>query len=404
MIKKVRTEDLRPGVFVHHFNCDWNHHPFLLNHKRIRHERTIQHMLDWGIREVLIDTDKGLDVGPGPAAPAASRAVEEAISRIATASPQPAPRIPTHEEMARARRIRHEAMFFVHDMMEDIRLGRKIKMNQAYSMMESMEVSIDSNRDALMYLMRIRKKDEYTMMHSINVGVLTLTMATLLKLRRESRIRLALGGLLHDVGKVKVPEQILKKPEKLSTEEFLEMKRHALYSRGIFANAHEVPDEALQMALQHHERIDGSGYPFGLKGEAISGAAQMAAIADVYDALTADRCYRDGVSPIDGLRCIYEGCGSHFNHKLAHLFIKAIGVYPVGSFVRLESGLIGIVVGSNPDLLRPVVRVFYNDNRGWPVSLRDIDLAHPLGHGGGDRIVGHERVNLWQVDPLQLLR
>jgi HD-GYP domain-containing protein (c-di-GMP phosphodiesterase class II) len=288
--------------------------------------------------------------------------------------------------------------------MEDIRQGKRIKMERAYSMMDAMETSIDSNRDALMYLMRIRKKDEYTMMHSINVGVLILTMTTLLGLKREARLQLAMGGLLHDVGKVKVPDQILKKPEKLSTEEFMEMQRHALYSKGIFATSREVPPEAIQMALQHHERIDGSGYPFGLKGTDIGIAAQMTAVADVYDALTADRCYRDGVSPIDGLRFIYSGCGTHFNRKFAHFFIKAIGVYPVGSFVRLESGLIGIVVGSNRDLLRPVVRVFYNEARGWPVALKDIDLAKPLGQGGGDRIVGHETKNRWKVDPLRLLR
>ncbi len=404
MIKKVRTEDLKPGVFVHHFNCGWNRHPFLLNQKRIKSDKTIQRMLDWGICEVLIDTDKGLDVGEGPSLAEAARATDTAITEIATTAPLPRPHIPTHQEMARARKVRHEAMFFVHDMMEDIRQGKKIKMDQAYAMMDAMEISIDTNRDALMYLMRIRKKDEYTMMHSINVGVLLLTMATLLRLKRESRLHLALGGLLHDVGKVKVPAQILKKPEKLSPEEFVEMQRHALYAQGIFATSREVPPEALQMALQHHERIDGSGYPFGLKGDAISIAAQMTAVADVYDALTADRCYRDGVSPIDGLRFIYGGCGTHFNRKFAHFFIKAIGVYPVGSFVRLESGLIGIVVGSNPDLLRPVVRVFYNDSRGWPVALRDIDLAKPLGHGGGDRIVSHETANKWKVDPLTLLR
>lgn len=404
MIKKVRTEDLRPGVFVHHFGCSWNHHPFLLNHKRIRNEKTIQRMLDWGIREVFIDTDKGLDPGEGPSLAEVVRTTDAAITKIAATAPPPRLHVPTHEEMLRARRVRYEAMCFVHDMMEDIRQGRKIKMDQAYTMIDAMENSIDSNRDALMYLMRIRKKDEYTMMHSINVGVLLLTMASLLKLKRESRVHLAMGGLLHDVGKVKVPDQILKKPEKLSAAEFVEMQRHALYARGIFAAAQEVPPEALQMALQHHERIDGSGYPFGLKGDTISVAAQMTAVADVYDALTADRCYRDGVSPIDGLRFIYNGCGTHFNRKFGHFFIKAIGVYPVGSFVRLESGLIGIVVGTNPDLLRPVVRVFYNEARGWPVAEQDIDLAKPLGHGGGDRIVAHETHNRWKVDPMALLR
>ena len=405
MIKKVRTEELEPGVFVYRFNCTWNHHPFLLNHKRIKSDKTIQRMLDWGIREVFIDTDKGLDVGEGPSLAEVVRAADAAITKIAaSAPPPPSLHVPTHVEMARARRVRHEAMRFVHNMMEDIRQGRKIKMDQAYTMIDAMEDSIDTNRDALMYLMRIRKKDEYTVIHSINVGVLLLTMATMLGLKRESRVHLAMGGLLHDVGKIKVPEQILKKPEKLSPEEFVEIQRHALYSRSIFAASREVPPEAFRMALQHHERIDGSGYPFGLKGEAISVAAQMTAVADVYDALTADRCYRDGVAPINGLRFIYDGCGTLFNRKFAHFFIKAIGVYPVGSFVRLESGLIGIVVGSNANLLRPVVRVFYNEGRGWPVAPQDIDLAKPLAQGGGDRIVGHETRNKWKVDPMMLLR
>jgi len=404
MIKKVRIEELRPGVFVHHFNCAWDNHPFLFNQKRVRNAEVIEKLRKWGIREVFIDTAKGNDVGEGPTLAEATSTTDRALAQIATSAQPPPPHVPTHVEMLRARRVRYEATCFVHDMMDDIRQGRKIKMEQAYTMMDSMESSIDSNRDALMYLMRIRKKDEYTMMHSINVGVLLLTMATLLKLKREARLHLAIGGLLHDVGKVKVPDQILKKPERLSNEEFVEMQRHALYSRGIFATSREVPAEAIKMALQHHERIDGSGYPFGLKGEAISAAAQMTAVADVYDALTADRCYRNGVSPIEGLRFIYSGGGTYFNKKLTHLFVKAIGVYPVGSFVRLESGLIGIVVGSNPNLLRPVVRVFYNEERDWPVALKDIDLAKPLGQGGGDRIIRHELVNKWPVDPLKLLR
>jgi HD-GYP domain len=162
---------------------------------------------------------------------------------------------------------------------------------------------------------------------------------------------------------------------------------------------------AVEVAGQHHERFDGTGYPDGLKGDEISVFGQMAAIVDVYDAITSDRVYHKGMQPTDALRKIFEWSKFHFNHQLAQSFAKAIGIYPVGTLVMLESGLLGVVMEQREkSLLQPLVRIVYDAKRNYPVAPKEIDLSRPLGQGGGDRIVGHESPEKWKIDPQKHLQ
>jgi len=249
----------------------------------------------------------------------------------------------------------------------------------------------------------LRKKDEYTFDHSVSVGVLLLAFCRSMGFDQETTRAIGLGGLLHDVGKMAVPLAILNKPSALNEDEFRKIQQHVIYCKEILATTHNLPLPAAQIAMEHHERFDGTGYPHGLAADAISQGGQMAAIADVFDALTSDRCYRDGIDQVEVLRKLYGWSRSHFNEGLVHRFIRCVGVYPAGTLVQLESGMLGVVVESTDNLLRPVVRLIYDTRHDWAIREKDIDLSKPNGKGGGDRIISYESAKRWRINPLKVL-
>jgi len=209
---------------------------------------------------------------------------------------------------------------------------------------------------------------------------------------------------VHDVGKMQTPDHILNKPGRLTDEEFTVMRHHVVASREILEITPNISQTALQVAAQHHERFDGSGYPHRLKGSEISPIGQMAAIIDVYDAITSDRVYHKGMPPTEALRKLFEWSRFHFNPELVHTFARVVGIYPVGALVRLESGRLAVVVEHRAsDVLHPLVRVIFDGRRNHYLKPEDVDLSRPMGHGGADRIVGHESPEKWQIDPMRFL-
>lgn len=214
--------------------------------------------------------------------------------------------------------------------------------------------------------------------------------------------RAGVGALLHDVGKMVVPQEILTKNDRLTEEEFAQMKDHVVQSRIIMLQTPGITEESVAVAAQHHERYDGSGYPDKLKGEAISELGRMAAIVDVYDAITSDRCYHKGLSTSEALRKIFEWGKYHFDPKMVELFIKVVGIYPVGTVVRLESGLVGVVKEPGmTNLLMPVVTLFYDKKKECYLQPRDIDLAAP--ENVSQRIAGPESAQNYKINPLELV-
>jgi len=201
-----------------------------------------------------------------------------------------------------------------------------------------------------------------------------------------------------------IPLEVLNKPTKLTDEEFVEMKKHVVYSRQIVSQIEKIPQTSLLISAQHHERYDGTGYPEGLKGDEISKGGQMAAIVDVYDAITSDRCYRNGMEPVEGLRKLFEWSKFHFNAELVQKFIKCAGLYPVGTLIRLESGFLAVIVEPGQEsLLHPIVRVVYDTKKKSFMTPRDIDLSRLTGKNDGDRVVGHESPRKWRIEPRKYL-
>ena len=403
MFKKVDSSQLKVGMYVHDLSCDWMTHPFMRNRFLLRSDDEIRKIIAAGIHDVVIDNSKGLDVQDAPTVAQAAAAIERELVQIASA-PQLVTRVSLGMELARATQLRKQASGLVRTVMADVRLGNAVDIDRVEPMVEDITESILRNPGALVGLLRIKTKDDYTFLHSISVCALMVAFCRSRGLDAATTHQAGLGGLLHDTGKALVPDAILNKPGPLSPEEFALVKRHPRDGHAILLQTPEVGPIPLDITLHHHERRDGSGYPDGLAGDAIGELAQMAAIVDVYDALTSERSYHKAIPAADALRKIYEWSKFHFNPVFAQDFMRCVGIYPVGTMVKLESGRLAVVIEAHEsNLLAPKVNVFFSTRSNAYIKPETVDLSRGLGFGGGDKIVGHESAAKWQVDPMRFL-
>lgn len=403
MLKKVDSSQLKVGMYIHDLSCDWMTHPFVRNRFVLASPDEIQKIIKAGIHDVVIDVAKGLDVENAPSLAEANAATERELEEIARTSPRLA-KTTLGEELQRAAQIRHQAAGLVRSVMADARLGKAIEIGAVQPVVQNITESILRNPGALLGLLRIKSKDDYTFLHSVSVCALLVAFAHARGVDETIVREIGLGGLLHDTGKALVPDAVLNKPGPLTDEEFAIIKKHPMDGYNILKQSPDVPQLALDITRHHHERRDGTGYPDRLAGDDIGEYAQMAAIVDVYDALTADRCYHKGIPAAAALRKIYEWSKHHFNQQLVQDFMRCVGIYPVGTLVLLESGRLGVVVEPHEtNLLAPKVNVFFNTKNNVYIKPETVDLARGLGFGGGDKILGHESPSKWRVDPMRFL-
>lgn len=398
MTKKIDVQQLRPGMYVADLGSDWMAHPFLRSSLMIKDETMIARIIDAGIHEVYIDPTKGLDVADAPSRQEVEHQLEQQMIQVA-AEPTPQRRVSAREEMGKAKKIHAEANKIIHDIMRDVRLGEQVKLEKVEPAVEQMTESILRNGGALLSLCRVKNKDDYTFQHSVSVCALLVSFCRALGMDAATIHLAGIGGLLHDIGKVKVPDKVLNKAGRLTDDEFAVMKCHVSESKKILDQTAGITEISIQVAYQHHERYDGSGYPLGLKGETISQMGKMAAICDVYDAITSNRVYHKGLAPHEALRKIFEWSKFHFDPVLVQQFLRTIGIYPIGTLVMLESGRLAIVVEQGEgSLLQPTVKAIFDSRRQCYIEPVLIDLARPIGHGGSDRIAGHETAERWGID------
>jgi HD-GYP domain-containing protein (c-di-GMP phosphodiesterase class II) len=402
MLKKVDASQLQVGMYIHDLSCDWMTHPFVRNRFKLGSEAEIRKIIDAGIHDVVIDSSRGLDVQDAPTVAEARANTESELIELA-AKPV-VTRVSLGEELQRAALIRNQASGLVRTVMRDARLGKAIELDQVTPVVENITASILRNPGALLGMLRIKNKDDYTFLHSVSVCTLLVAFCRSRGLDADTTYQAGLGGLLHDTGKALVPDMILNKPGPLTEEEFAVVKRHPQDGYDILRKSPDIGPIPLDITLHHHERRDGSGYPDKQGEGAISELVQMAAIVDVYDAITADRCYHKGMSAAEALRKIYEWSKHHFNPVFAQEFMRCVGIYPVGTMVMLESGRLGVVVEPHEtNLLAPKVNVFFNTKKNVYIKPETVDLSKRLGFGGGDKIVSHESPGKWNVDPMKFL-
>ena len=375
MLKKIPTTQLQVGMYVHTIDCHWIDHPFFRSSFLVKDDEPLQMLNNSDIHHVVIDTEKGRDCDAEATVDEIQDALAKTCNKVEENRAVLSKQVTVSEEINNARTIYKEATHVIHKLMDDVRLGKQVELEHLEPVTEKIINSVFRNKDALISLTRIKDRDEYTFMHSVSVSALMATFARNQNMPMAVIEDVAMGGLLHDVGKMLVPNEVLSKPEQLSDEEYKIMKLHVNMGYEILSTTTGLSQDALDVVRLHHERIDGSGYPRGLKGDEISEIGLMSNIVDVYDAMTSVRCYKNAWEPSFTLKKLLEWSDSHFSKDLVESFIGCLGIYPVGSLVQLKSGLIGIVMeqGEN-DLLRPNLRIIYNSRYKKYVQVKDVKL------------------------------
>jgi len=256
MIKKIKVDQLKPGIFIHDINCDWLNHPFISNKIKIKNEHDIDKIVTHGINEVYIDTDKGLDVVDAPTKKDVDREIQGELDKLTETKLKTVSPTLLKEELVRAREIIKESKKAIHNIMEDVKLGKQIEIKQVENIVEKIADSIFQNKDALISLGRIKQKDEYTYMHSLSVCALLISFAEQLDFDYKTIKAIGVGGLLHDIGKVKVPIEILNKKGALSEEEFNSIKEHVKHGCNILEQCTTIDDISIYVTAHHHERYN----------------------------------------------------------------------------------------------------------------------------------------------------
>lgn len=403
MLKKIKSSQLRPGMYLHELCSSWIASPFWQKSFLIDDDDQVKKVIEANIREAWIDTSKGLDVAENEEQATQSIAVvpepevsqpvvnEPALAPVAFDSIEP---VTMDAELGRAAMIVGKSKKAVFSMFNEARMGNAIEAKNAMPLVEEIASSVMRNPGALIGLVRLKTADDYTYMHSVAVCALMIALSRMLGLNDQQTREAGLAGLLHDIGKMAVPNEILNKPGKLTDQEFHAVKEHPSAGHKILLEAQGISEIALDVCLHHHEKIDGTGYPEGLAGDQISLYAKMGAVCDVYDAITSNRPYKQGWCPAESLKRMSEWSKGHFDQTVFMAFVKSIGIYPVGTLVRLHSGRLGVVVEQQEgkSLMLPKVRVFYSTKSNTYIPPLLIDLAGP---GLQDRILSREDASTW---------
>jgi HD-GYP domain-containing protein (c-di-GMP phosphodiesterase class II) len=275
--------------------------------------------------------------------------------------------------------VKSEAVKSLSSVFSKLQYSDTIELRSTFSAItEMVEYLIDNKEINSTYLLELQTFDNYTFVHSLNTCVLALFFGVQMSYQKSLLIDLGVGSLLHDIGKTKIPLEVLNKNGKLTDYEYDLIKKHPEYGYEIVKNIEGLSERAKLIVLEHHEKADGTGYPFKHKSDKISKLAKIACISDIYDAIVSDRVYRKGFPANEAYEFILGGCGSFFDVDLVNVFKSNFSIYPLGVCVRLSNGLEGFTVGHNkgfPD--RPIVRVFY-DEYGNRTNPTEINLVEKL--------------------------
>ena len=368
--QKITINQLKPGMYVLSVRTKGKS----VNVKSegyISSKENIQKLIKAGITHLTVDpsrqkkaekTDKILPEIKGKIAPTKAKKSTNGIS--------------LDQEMTKASKLYDDAKSLQHKILNSLTEHKTINVLEAKESTDAIVDSIFRNQDALACMTRLRIKDEYLVEHSLNVSILMTLFAKHLAFDREIIENLALGAFLHDIGKVLVPPEILHKPGKLTPQEYEVMKSHVDLGLEILKESPDLPELVIEVVQQHHERLDGKGYPKQLTEQQISQVGRMIAIVDSYDAMTAERVYKVGMHPIKAFKILMKDAPDSYDNTLVEQFVNCLGIYPIGTLVKLTSGKLGLISRLNKSQpLLPFVRVFYNTRLNQAIAMEELDLS-----------------------------
>ena len=383
---------------MHELCGSWMDHPFWKSGFLLEDAHDLERLQKSSVTEIWIDTSKGLDAQEGETREQVSKRSEQLLSDAVVIRPV---RESIAEELRRAAQICERSREAVASMFSEARMGQNINTEQAQQVVTEITESVLRHPNALLSIARVKQADEYTYMHSVAVCALMIALARQLEFTDDQVQEAGMAGLLHDVGKMAIDDAILNKPSSLSDDEFDQIKRHPEFGvRYLQKGTEPISRAVLEACYSHHEKIDGSGYPRGLRQEQISLLSRMAAVCDVYDALTSDRPYKQSWGPAVTVQRMAQWKG-HFDPRVFQAFVRSVGIYPVGSLVRLSSGRLAVVIEQNDQsLLAPKVKVFYSTKSGMHIEQAVVNLA--AAHCN-DAIAARESAEDWDFKDLDSL-
>lgn len=375
---KVDASDLEIGMYVCELDRPWLESPFLFQGFLLETNEDVQDVVN-ACEYVFVDVTNSYEI---IRTRLQSIAASQVRSTIVKETNQPSQAnidevYDYKEHLYLARKIYDHTHSYIDKTLTAIGQGsREVDTEQAKSLVNQMIDNILVKPHAMAWLTHLKNRDEYTLTHSINVCILALTFGRHMQLPREQLEILGVGALLHDIGKLRVPPEILNKPDRLTREEFEIMKKHPVEGYDILREDLLMSPQILDIVLHHHERMSGQGYPHGMLGDRISHLTKMTSIVDVFDAITSDRCYHDGLSPYIALQNIYRWTDNAFDKDLVEGFMACMGLYPVGSVVELNQGQIAIVIATTPkSKLRPMLLMLTDKDKHFLKSRQILNLS-----------------------------
>ncbi|MDR1487409.1 MAG: HD-GYP domain-containing protein [Deltaproteobacteria bacterium] len=385
MIRKIPTKNLEVGMFVSDVGRTWFNHPWKTKSRLLTERSEIDELIKFGIEEVYIDTEKSKKIQkPKEPFKQLPNTINPRAARNVVKIEKPDPVVPLEIEFPKAAKAYTKALDTSKALVAACRMNKRIEVSEVQENVDELVESVSRNPDALTALIKLRHFDDYTYTHCLNVSVLAISAGKTLGLSHNELKILGLGTMFHDLGKLRIPDNILNKPGKLTDEEFSVMRSHAALSAEILLEQNlNVDDKVIQVARFHHERIDGSGYPDHLQGEEIPSLATICGLSDVYDALTSDRVYHKGMLPHDALKFIYSLRGTHFQPDWVDRFVQSVGIYPPGSVVELNTGHLAVVMEvNNRSLLTPLIKIVADPHAQLYTRPKLVDLSKPAESQG----------------------
>lgn len=368
MIKKITIDQLVPGMFVHQI-LEQKGALKVKSQGRVTSDDVITALKKRGVKTLAIDTDKAFKVEEREP----SSAAETCPTPTSTDSVK-SKKVSLENELVRAEKLHKQGKAIQKLLLASVQKEMPFDASIPKAFSSKLVASVDRNPDALLCLTKIREKDNYLLEHSLNVAILLANFANYLGMSEDEVQDLSYAGFLHDLGKIKIPDEILHKPGRLTDSEMEVMKGHVKHGVD-YLKSTEIAPPLIQAISEHHERLDGLGYPAGTKGDDISQAGRMLAIADMYDALTADRVYKSGMSSQRAFSILMSDAPTRLDQSLVQQFIKCLGVYPVGSLVLLSNDRLAMVLEQKDSPLTPLVKVFYSVRNNHYLTPKDIDLS-----------------------------
>jgi len=363
MTKKIDVTQLRKGMFICGTDRKWIDIPFFRKKFLITSDKQISTLQEY-CEFVYIDTEKGEDVSP---------AIIEQHNDDTFVDLDSSKQI--HEDTS-YRKNYEDSQTILSEVLNDVRLGRCVDNPKVRGVVQELIVNIVKDSQTMIGLIQSKDKNDTLARKSVNVCILALAFGKHIGIPKDKMYELGLGALLHDIGMVQVPSRILLKKQPLTPAERAIMEKHTEYGLAILAKTQEIPVNVLKIVHSHHERMDGKGYPQKLQSKEIGLLVRMVTIVSVYEALTRERFYTETLSPVAALKYLYTSGKAIFDAPLVEKFIQALGIYPSGCVVVLNSGEIGVVVNVNPqDRLRPTLRIVTNAQKQLLAQESVLELA-----------------------------